>query len=217
MTADGGQEAALRMLDEIGVSRETFDRLETYVALLTSWTARINLVSKSTVSNIWDRHIVDSLQLVPLAPKAPSRWLDLGSGGGLPGLVCAIVLAECSPSTQVTLVESDARKVTFLQTACRSLGLETTLLRARVETLAPQRASVITARAVAPLSRLFELAERHADPNTLWLLPKGARFADEIAAAELEWRFTVTACPSITDDNSRILRCTLGGRRRTGG
>ncbi len=140
-------------------SDTTRTRLETLVALVRKWNPTINLVAPSTLENAWDRHIADSACLVDLVPP-PQRWADLGSGAGFPGLVVAILLAERSPATRVTLVESDGRKAAFLHTAARTLDVSIDVRNARIEALAPLDAQVVSARALAPLDRLFPLALR---------------------------------------------------------
>lgn len=199
------------MAGRVDVSRETEARLEAFAELLLKWSARVNLVASSTHGDVWRRHLLDSAQLVPLAPPNPSHWLDLGSGGGLPGIVCAILCAERSPETRFTLVESDRRKAAFLATCARTLRLSATVRAERIEALPPQRADVVTARALAPLVRLFALAAPHATAGSCLLFPKGARHETEIAAARTQWRFTVERLPSITDASARILRCRLDG------
>ena len=164
-----------------GVSRETLHRLEVYRQLLIRWQKAINLVGRGTLDDIWRRHFLDSAQLIDLAPPAPGPWLDLGSGAGFPGLVLAILGAA-----DVRLVESDGRKCTFLREAARATGAPVTVLQARVETLAPVGAAVITARALAPLTRLVPLAARHARPKTVGLFLKGAGVDDEIQDLDLK-------------------------------
>ena len=199
-------------LRDLGVSRETEERLVCYADLLRRWTRTVNLVSASTRNDLWSRHILDSLQLWSLAPPATGLWLDIGTGGGLPGLVCAIMAAERAPHLEFVLVESDKRKCAFLATCLRELGITASLRPSRIEEIAPLAAGVISARAVAPLATLFSLSAPHASPETTLLLPKGVRHAEEIAVARARWRFTVEAHPSITDPEARILRCHLQGR-----
>jgi 16S rRNA (guanine527-N7)-methyltransferase len=143
--------------------------------------------------------------------------VDLGSGGGFPGIVCAIVAQGAGAGPAFDLVESDQRKCAFLRTAVRELGLRATVHAARAESLPPLSGDVISARALAPLGTLFDMAFRHLAPGggTL-LLPKGAGHADEIEVARERWRFTVEALPSITNPEARILRCRLAGRIRDG-
>lgn len=190
------------------VSRETTDRLQALAALTAKWTARINLIGPGTVDDIWQRHIVDSAQICRFAPSEARRWVDLGSGAGFPGLVVAIIAAERNPGLQVTLVESDLRKAAFLATAIRDLQVSAMVETARIEALAPQGADVLSARALAPLPRLLQYAERHLAPGGTAIFPKGARFQGEIDAALETWSFSVQKHPSTTDPDSVIL--TIG-------
>jgi len=212
VTSGLGDHAAEAALRELGVSREALDRLAEVAALVEKWTPRVNLIARSTRSSLWWRHIVDSAQIYPLAPKSARRWVDLGSGAGFPGLVCALLAQDAGAETAFALVESDRRKCAFLHAAKRQLGLDVQVIPARAEETPPLRADIISARALAPLDGLFGLAERHLAPGGILLLPKGAGHATEIASAERRWRFTVEALASITDPEARILRCRLAGR-----
>jgi 16S rRNA (guanine527-N7)-methyltransferase len=189
------------------VSRETQDRLEAMVDLLRKWNRHVNLVSPKSLPDVWSRHIADSAQLFDLAPKDATRWLDLGSGGGFPGLVCAILAAERRPTLAFTLIDADRRKCQFLQTVARELGLSVTVCATRAEDAAPFPADVVSARALAPLPTLFALSERFLSPWTCCLFPKGARAEAEIAAACATWRFKLRRVPSITSQTSAILCC----------
>lgn len=190
----------------VAVSRETLDRLDVYAALLRKWNGRINLVARSTLDDLWSRHFLDSAQLVDLAPAPVGRWVDLGSGGGFPGLVVAAVLAERQPDAPVVLVESDARKSVFLNEAARAMDLTVQVIAGRAEAVAAQNAAVVSARALAPLVALFPLVHRHLGLGGIALLPKGARWRDELASALVEWRATVQTWPSQLDRDSVILR-----------
>jgi len=190
------------------VSRETTARLEHYVALLTKWNPAINLVAKSTLPDVWSRHILDSAQLFDLCPLQARTWVDLGSGGGFPGLVVAILASEARPDLQVTLVESDQRKATFLRTVARETGVVAAILGQRSEELAPQSADVLSARAFAPLPLLLSQAFRHLKPGGVAFLPKGAQADSEIAEALATWAFRVQKTPSKTDLRAVIL--TIG-------
>lgn len=194
------------MLAPYDVSRETLERLKDFVALVERWNPAINLVAKSTLADIWRRHVLDSAQIFPLAPAGVPTWLDLGSGSGFPGIVLAILAAERSPETRFILVESDQRKATFLRTACRSLDLTAEVRASRVEALAPVRADVISARALAPLDRLCALAAPHLAPGAICLFPKGAGHAAEIAEARKTWKMDLEICPSVTDPDAVILK-----------
>ncbi|RYG91328.1 16S rRNA (guanine(527)-N(7))-methyltransferase RsmG [Loktanella sp. IMCC34160] len=187
------------------VSRETYDRLKAFEGLVAKWSPRINLVSKSDLSDIWGRHILDSLQLVPLVPGAPQSWVDLGSGGGFPGIVIAIVARDHWPDLTTTLIESDQRKATFLRTAIRELDLAATVRTERIEEAPPQAADVLTARALAALDGLFAYAEQHLAPDGVAIFPKGRRADEEIAQARENWTFDLQETQSITDPEARIL------------
>ncbi len=191
--------------DLSAVSRETEAALAAFAALVRRWTPAINLVAPSTLPDLDHRHIADSAQLLPLAPTGWTHWADLGSGGGFPGIVIAI-LARGRSDAHVTLVESDQRKATFLRTAARELGLAVTVHAARAESLLPLNADVLTARALAPLSQLLPLAHRHLRPGGTALFPKGRRHAQETAEARQTWHFDLTEHPSQTDPEGRILQ-----------
>jgi 16S rRNA (guanine527-N7)-methyltransferase len=197
---------ATRDLPGLDVSPATLQRLEAFEALARRWTDKINLVAPSTVPDLWTRHIADSAQLWPFAPEGARTWADLGSGGGFPGLVIAILAAEVG-TLHVTLIESDQRKCAFLRTAARELGVKATVIDQRVEAAPPQEASVVSARALAPLPALLPLVARHLAPGGTALLPKGRDFASELDAARAQgWTFAAEAFPSATDHSARLLR-----------
>jgi len=188
------------------VSRETEERLEAFVAMLLKWNGAINLIGKATVETVWSRHIVDSLQLLDLTDAAEGHWADLGSGGGLPGLVLAIAARDERPGLRFTLVESDARKAAFLATASRSLAPLVRVLAQRVEAAPPLQADVLSARALAPLPALLEMSARHLSPQGLALLPKGANWRAEVTAALESWRLSHEIHPSLTDPAAVVLK-----------
>ena len=140
------------------VSRETYDDLVQFSDLVKKWTPKINLIAPSTIPEIWDRHIVDSAQLLQLAPKNFDCWVDIGSGGGFPGIIVAIYAKIEQPNATVTLIESDQRKATFLRTASRELGLNTKVIAERIEQVSAIGAGIVSARALATLSSLLPLA-----------------------------------------------------------
>jgi len=241
------------------VSRETIERLATYVGLLRQWQKAVNLVAPSTLDDVWHRHFADSAQLLALAPAA-RIWVDLGSGAGFPGLVVAIMLAAQprravpsplvgegqgggdrrtsevgtpptpNPSPQgggeepvegagilgsprVTLIESNARKCAFLGEVVRQTGIArfvaVDILSTRIETAATQTSlqapDVVSARALAPLARLFNLAAPLFAPSTIGLFLKGRDAAAELKAAEKAWAFTVELVQSRTERDGRIV------------
>ena len=154
------------------VSRETMQRLDHFEDLLRKWNPRINLIAKSDIARIWDRHILDSIQVFDHA-KAPFRtWFDFGSGGGFPGIICAIVAAERSGETTFQMVESDTRKAVFLRQVATSLSLDVTIHSMRVEKFEGGKADVISARALAPLVELLALSHPHVAPDTQLLFER---------------------------------------------
>nr|RDS93612.1 16S rRNA (guanine(527)-N(7))-methyltransferase RsmG [Cereibacter sphaeroides f. sp. denitrificans] len=197
------QESVLAQLD---VSRETSNKLSHFVALVEKWNKAVNLIGRSTVDSIWTRHVLDSAQLRVHLALRPRLWLDLGSGSGFPGIVIAILAADESAESRFVLVESDQRKATFLRTACRELELSASVLAARIESLPPQGADVISARALAALPELCALAAPHLAPNGICLFPKGAGHISEIAAARQSWNMELETLPSLTDPDAVILK-----------
>lgn len=192
-------------LDGLDVSRETLARLHAYADLIRRWNPKINLVAPSTIPDLWQRHIVDSAQLFAHAPRDARHWVDIGSGGGLPGLVCAILAQDAMPECRFTLIESDQRKSAFLMTSARELGLAVTVLPKRVEAVDPQQADIVSARALAPLNLLLAMVVRHMRPGGVALLPKGKTYEQELAAARAEWQFDATSFESRTDNLARLL------------
>ena len=187
------------------VSRETFERLEAYVALIEKWNPKINLVSKSSLPEIWNRHIWDSAQIFDIAVEG-SVWADFGSGGGLPGIVLAIFAKELRPDMQFYLVESDQRKCAFLRNAVREIGLNVKIHAERIEVLDPIGASVISARALTDLNGLLEFVERHSAKNGVAILPKGETWEKEILQAQENWSFEYEEITSKTNNDAAILK-----------
>ena len=184
----------------LGVSRETLDRLQTYLDLLARWQQRINLVGPSTLEDPWRRHIVDCGQLWRLWPENARSFVDLGSGAGLPGLVLAIMGAP-----EVHLVESDQRKAAFLREAARACGVAATIHAGRAETVPPLAADVVTARALAPLPELLRLADRHVHAGTTCLFLKGRTVASELTRAREVWTMRAASVGSLSDPEGQIL------------
>ena len=183
-----------------GVSRETTARLEIYSSILIEWSTRINLVSQTTLDDLWRRHFLDLAQLLQILPRNAQSLVDLGSGAGFPGLVLAILGVP-----GVELVESDARKCAFLREAARITGTPITIHNRRIEAVPPHAVDVVTARGCAPLDRLLPLAERFIGPHTTCLFLKGAQAAEELTAAGKAWTMAVTRHPSRTDPSGVIL------------
>jgi 16S rRNA (guanine527-N7)-methyltransferase len=184
------------------VPRETIERLEAYMALLREESGRQNLVSASTLESLWDRHILDSAQLVRLEPYLGASWVDVGSGAGLPGIVIA-----CMVDGPVTLIEPRRMRAEFLHRVCESLGLNATVVAAKAERVGGKY-DVVTARAVAKLTRLLEISAHLSTTNTIWALPKGRGAAAELAEAQQAWQGVFHVEPSVTDAESYIVVAT---------
>jgi 16S rRNA (guanine527-N7)-methyltransferase len=204
------------------VSRETLQRLEIYADLLQRWQKTINLVAPSTLPDVWHRHFADSAQLMDLVPAGSLRWLDLGSGGGFPGLVIGCLLAE-RPGSRLILIESDARKCAFLREVVRQTALASVvavdIVTQRIETAANTTkvgvVDVISARALAPMERLLGWCDPFFGSDTLALLLKGREVEVEIATARNLWQFDSDLITSRTSTDGRIVK--LSKLRRAGG
>jgi 16S rRNA (guanine527-N7)-methyltransferase len=188
------------------VSRETLARLERFAAVLLAWQRRTNLIAASTESNLWTRHIADSLQLLPLAPDA-RIWVDLGSGGGFPGVAIACALADTT-GAQVHLVESNGKKAAFLREAVRAAGVPATVHAVRIEDFMvnePLIIDVVTARALAPLPQLLGMAYPLLKKGAVGLFPKGQDVAVELTEAAKCWSIQAHLVPSRTDPKAQIV------------
>lgn len=195
------------------VSHETEARLRQYEALLVKWQGAINLVSPTTLPHAWERHFIDSLQLLPLIPEGARTLYDLGSGAGFPGLVLAVARTDLS----VSLIESDQKKGAFLSAVSHETKTPITIHSDRIEkmtqTLPPP--DLITARALAPLVDLLAYIApwAAANPALTAIFPKGAQWRSELGAAAADFVFNAHDVPSQTDPNARILVLTqIGGR-----
>ena len=185
----------------VPVSRETLARLEAYAELLTRWSARINLVRRDTIADLWRRHILDSAQLRAFVPDRARSMIDLGSGAGLPGLVLAILGVP-----GVELVEADSRKCAFLREAARISEAPVALYPCRIEAVSPHKVDVVTARACAPLDRLLGLAESFLAPGSECLFLKGERVEEELTLARKRWTMTVSLHQSCSNPRGVVLR-----------
>ena len=189
----------------LNVSRETSERLEILETLMRKWNPAINLVSRNSLTDLWERHIADSIQVFRCV-EARGHWVDLGSGGGFPGLVVAILAATECPDLTVTLVESDQRKSAFLRRVIRDTGIPCQVRTERIEVLEPQQADILSARALADFGRLLEFADRHLKPGGLALFPKGATWQKEVEAARSQWKFRAKTIMSKLDAQAVILQ-----------
>lgn len=194
------------------VSRETIEKMEIYSVALVQWQRTINLVAPKTLDQLWHRHFADSAQLMEHVPNSAQTLVDFGSGAGFPGLVLAILAETKCPDLKVTLVESDQRKSAFLREVARAVDNPVQILSTRIETSATSQglgaADVISARALAPLERLFRLSVPYCHPATVCVFPKGRSAEDEVRVARTVWQFDAELFASQTDDEGQIVVAT---------
>lgn len=195
-------------VDRLNVSRETIERLKLYEVLLHKWNPRINLVSRASLAESWERHIEDSMQILAPAPHPADHWVDLGSGGGFPGLVVAIMGMDQKSPAKVTLVESDTRKCAFLRSVIRETGAPASVINDRIENIPPLQADILSARALADLSKLLSFADRHLGKSGTAIFPKGASWTNELSEAQRAWSFSHQVVKSATETGPVILTIT---------
>ncbi|GAK34829.1 ribosomal RNA small subunit methyltransferase G [Iodidimonas nitroreducens] len=204
--------------ERLDVSRETYERLCLYEALLKKWQAKINLIGPVTVDHIWTRHFLDSAQIVaqvrdhsslyPGAEKGEKpSWLDLGAGAGFPGLVLA-----CFDAGPVHLVESDQRKCSFLRQVIRETGVNATIHHSRIEQLAPFPVDIITARALAPLDQLLAYGEKFCTPQSEYWFLKGRSVQEELTRCQQSWTVEAELFESWTDPQAILIQIRAASR-----
>lgn len=189
------------------LSPEVLQKLDLYHDLLKKWQQSINLVAPSTLEQIWDRHILDSLQLLDHAGSW-QNWVDLGSGGGFPGLVAAI--AGAAPGRKIHLIESDKRKAAFLKNVSRETSTPVQVHCARIEQALPElvereKIDVISARALAPLDKLVALAQPALEKGATGLFLKGKEWSSELTAFSARDRFSVNVVPSCSAQDGKLV------------
>lgn len=190
---------------EANVSRETFDSFQRWEGLLLKWNSRINLVSNAAMGQFWERHALDSWQVWAHMPENAERCLDFGSGGGFPGIALAIGL-KLKGRGHITLVESAGKKANFLRAVIRDLDLPASVWECRAEDLEARAYDLISARAFAPLPRLFGHAYRHWSADTVGLFLKGQGVDEELTNASKSWIYDVELIPSRSDSQGSLLR-----------
>lgn len=183
------------------VSRETYANLSLYVDTLVKWQNKINLIGKNTVEDIWTRHILDALQLLPLIPEPSASIIDIGSGAGIPGLILAI-----AGHNNITLIESDKRKCAFLMECARVCKSNVSIKNQRVEALPPFPADYIISRACADIQQLLHYSYPFYHKNTVCLFPKGENYAKEIGDASILWDFSYELIQSSSDSRGKIIK-----------
>lgn len=186
-----------------GVSESQLADLARFQDLLAEWNAVMNLVGPATIATYWTRHVLDSSQLLALAPEAKT-WADLGAGAGLPGVVLAILLKD-TPGAKVHLVESMAKRCRFLSEVVAALDLPAQVHNARAEEL-NLKVDVVTARACAPMTKLLGFSWPYLHRGALGLFLKGQDVASELSEAEKAWKFEAELRPSQSDPRGRIVQ-----------
>lgn len=193
-------------LQQYNVSRETTEKLAAFVTLLTEWNAKMNLVSKNSLDDVWVRHILDSLQLIKYIPENTKTLLDIGSGAGFPAIVLAIVMQEKMPQAQWVLVESITKKTVYLNDVCSQLDLKNVHVENnRVENLNLKNIDIVTARAVAALDVLLGYVFGFGNKGAKCLFPKGKTYREEVQSAGLKWLFDCKVHQNAYADDGVIL------------
>lgn len=187
------------------VSRETFTLLKEYEALIKEWNAKFNLVSKSSIDDIWNRHMADSFQLCQFILPSDKVLYDFGAGAGFPGIVIAVAAKQFFPQLSVNLVESIRKKANFLNTVKETLNLNITVINDRIENIKNKKADIITSRALASLAKLLEYSMPFCTKKTRLIFPKGAKWQEELDKAKKQWIFDCNIIDSQTDETGHIL------------
>lgn len=203
------------ILDTYNVSRETIAKLKAYESMVKEWNAKFNLVSKSSVKTLWNRHIIDSVQLMQFIKATDKILYDFGSGAGFPAIVIAIIAEQLFPDLKVNLVESIGKKVTFLNAVKTELNLKNVnVWHDRIENLKISQVDIISSRALASLPKLLEYSNPFCTEKTRLIFPKGENYQEEIKQAKKQWQFEYEITQSITDTSGHILNISKIRRKK---
>ena len=190
----------------LNVSRETLNGFYEYETLLLKWNEKINLVSKNTLVDIWERHFLDSGQIIKHVEASEKRWVDVGSGAGFPGLVVALLLRDRKIDCDLVLVEKNPKKGFFLKEVIRKLNLSVEVVNDNIGTLEPLNADILTARAFSELNNLIELAFRHRKKEGICLFLKGENYRIELDKTLNYWFFDYDIIDSLSSSSGKIIR-----------
>lgn len=193
------------ILEVYNVSRETINELKKYEALVVEWNNKFNLISKSSVQYIWERHILDSLQLCQFVKNTDEIMYDFGSGAGFPAIVLSIVGKQLFPELKIFLVESITKKALFLNTVKNELNLNIEVINDRIENIKAENIDLISSRAMASLDKLIDYSKPFCNKNTRLIFPKGSKYKDEIDLSLKTWKFDFDVIQSKTDETGKIL------------
>ena len=190
----------------LNVSRETLNGFYEYETLLSKWNEKINLVSKNTLVDIWERHFLDSGQIIKHVEASGKRWVDVGSGAGFPGLVVALLLRDRKIDCDLVLVEKNPKKGFFLKEVIRKLNLSVEVVNDNIDTLEPLNADILTARAFSELNNLIEIAFRHRKKEGICLFLKGENYRIELDKTLNYWFFDYDIVGSLSSSSGKIIR-----------
>lgn len=204
------------ILELYNVSRETIDELKKYEALVLEWNNKFNLISKSSVQYIWNRHILDSLQLCQFVKNTDKVMFDFGSGAGFPAIVLSIVSKQLFPDLKIYLIESISKKAMFLNFVKDSLNLNIEVINDRIENIKARNVDLISSRAMASLDKLMDYSKPFCGKNTRLVFPKGEKYQEEIGISQKKWLFDIDIIQSITDDSGKILYIKNLRRKKNG-
>ena len=193
-------------MKSLNVSRETIDSLCEYESMLSKWNSKINLISKSTFADIWNRHFLDSGQIIKHVDASRKRWVDVGSGAGFPGLVVALLLRDRKIDCELILVEKSTKKVFFLNEVIRKLDLKVKVINDDIETIDPLRADILTARAFSELNNLIQIAHIHGRDSGICLFLKGENYMVELDKTLNYWFFDYDVFDSLSNPSGKIIR-----------
>jgi len=193
-------------IKSLNVSRETLKGFYEYKTLLSKWNEKINLVSKNTLVDIWERHFLDSGQIIEHVEASGKRWVDVGSGAGFPGLVVALLLRDRKIDCDLVLVEKNSKKGFFLNEVIRKLNLSVEVVNENIDTLEPLNADILTARAFSELNNLIEIAFRHRKKEGICLFLKGENYRMELDKTLNYWFFDYDIIDSLSSSSGKIIR-----------
>ena len=195
-----------KFVKSLNVSRETLNGFYEYETLLSKWNEKINLVSKNTLVDIWERHFLDSGQIIKHVEASGKRWVDVGSGAGFPGLVVALLLRDRKIDCDLVLVEKNSKKGFFLNEVIRKLNLSVEVVNENIDNLEPLNADILTARAFSELNNLIEIAFRHRKKEGICIFLKGENYRIELDKTLNYWFFDYDIVDSLSSSSGKIIR-----------
>ena len=193
-------------IKKLNVSRETLNSFCEYESLLSKWNKKINLVSKTTLVDIWDRHFLDSGQIINHVDASGKTWVDVGAGAGFPGLVVALLLRDRKVDCDLTLVEKNTKKVFFLNEVIRNLNLKVKVVNNSIGSIESLNADILTARAFSELKDLIQIADQHRKEKGICLFLKGENYKFELDKTLNYWFFDYDVVDSLSNPSGKIIR-----------